>query len=58
MSASPQMTDLHGMWEALQPVYLRELPELAYREIPSGEAIQASMRRILVSVESKIEIEE
>ena len=47
LSASPLMTDLHGTWEALQPVYLRELPELAYREIPSVEAIEASMRTLL-----------
>jgi hypothetical protein len=44
---SPFVTDFHLIWETLQNVYLRELPDLAYREIPSTDEIEASMNSIL-----------
>lgn len=47
LTESPLMKDLHGTWLQLQPKYLQELPDLAYREIPSVEAIEASMARLL-----------
>lgn len=47
LSESPLLTNLPDIWHALQPTYLHELPELAYRDIPSSDAIEASMKTIL-----------
>lgn len=46
-SDSPLMSDFHSIWSALQDVYLRELPDLAYQEIASTKEIEASVREIL-----------
>lgn len=40
---SPLMTDFHSTWQRLQPSYMRELPDLAYREIPSVDSIEQSI---------------
>lgn len=47
ISDSPLISNLHDTWHALQPTYLRELPDLAYREIPSVDAIENSIKTIL-----------
>ncbi len=39
--------DLHNVWKDLQKVYLKELPDLAYREIPSTEEIEISVKSII-----------
>ena len=47
LSESPLITDLHAAWKQLQPTYLRELPDLAYREIPAVDEIEESMKVIV-----------
>lgn len=47
LSESPLISNLHNTWHALQSTYLRELPDLAYRSIPSTENIETSMKTIL-----------
>lgn len=47
---SPIVVDLHSVWSALSNVYYRELPDLAYKEIPSVADIEASMRELLTYV--------
>lgn len=44
---SPLITDLHTTWIQLQSTYLRELPDLAYREIPSVDDIEHSIQLLL-----------
>lgn len=44
---SPIITDLHSVWMALSNVYSRELPDLAYKEIPSIESIENSMEQLI-----------
>ena len=44
LSQSPLISDLHETWVRLQPTYLRELPDLAYRDIPSVDAIEQTMQ--------------
>lgn len=41
------ITQLHDTWQKLQPTYMKELPDLAYREIPSSEQIENSMHTLL-----------
>ena len=40
---SPIINELHNVWSALSSVYSRELPDLAYKEIPKVESIENSM---------------
>lgn len=47
---SPIVVDLHSVWSSLSNVYSRELPDLAYKEIPSVADIEASMRELLTYV--------
>ena len=47
LSESPLIADLHTTWILLQPTYIRELPDLAYREIPSVDKIEDSIKEIL-----------
>lgn len=47
LSESPLITNLHTTWLLLQPTYLRELPQLAYRDIPSADAIESSIQSIM-----------
>lgn len=47
ISDSPLITDLHAVWTTLQNVYLRELPDLAYREIPSIDQIERSVKETI-----------
>ncbi len=44
---SPIVKDLHSVWKALESVYLRELPDLAYQEIPSVYSIEDSIAELL-----------
>ena len=50
MGDSPLLTDFHEVWNKLQSLYLRELPELAYQEIPSAEEIEDSLITILSTI--------
>ena len=43
---SPVIKDLHSVWMALSGVYSRELPDLAYKEIPTIECIESSMEQL------------
>jgi hypothetical protein len=47
MMDSPLITNWHTTWQAIQNVYLRELPDLAYKKIPSVEEIEDSMEELL-----------
>ena len=47
---SPIVVDLHSVWASLSNVYSKELPDLAYKEIPSVYEIEASMRELLTYV--------
>lgn len=47
LSDSPLLTNLHDTWALLSPHYASELPDLAYREIPSVDAIENSIKHIL-----------
>ena len=47
MVDSPLLTDFHAVWNNLKSLYLRELPDLAYQEIPSAEEIEDSLITIL-----------
>lgn len=50
MGDSPLLTDFHEVWSNLSSLYLRELPELAYQEIPSAEEIEDSIIAILSNI--------
>ncbi len=39
-----------AVWNNLQSLYLRELPDLAYQEIPSTEEIEDSLITILSTI--------
>jgi hypothetical protein len=47
ISESPLLLDWPSMWSKLQDTYLRELPELAYKEIPTKEEIEESFSLIV-----------
>ena len=44
---SPLFSNLDTIWKQLQPTYLRELPDLAYREIPSADEIENCFQTLL-----------
>ena len=44
---SPLISDFHTVWLALQDVYLRDLPDLAYQKIASTQEIEYSVSEIL-----------
>jgi hypothetical protein len=50
MSDSPLLTEFHEVWKNLQALYLRELPDLSYQEIPSAEEIEDSLITILSAI--------
>lgn len=43
---SPLISSFDLIWEELQETYLKELPELAYQDIPSAEDVAASFREL------------
>lgn len=43
---SPIINNLHNIWSTLSNVYSRELPDLAYKEIPTIESIENSMKQL------------
>ena len=47
---SPLITNMHAIWKLLQPTYLRELPDLAYRNIPSVDEIESSIQTLLTYI--------
>ena len=44
---SPLLKDFHSVWNTLSKVYSRELPDLAYKEIPSSKLIEESIEQLL-----------
>lgn len=44
---SPLITNFHELWATLQNIYLRELPDLAYQEVPSAESIEQSVTELI-----------
>lgn len=50
LSDSSLVRDWHNTWHALQSTYLRELPDLSYRDIPSADEIEQSMCGLLTKV--------
>ena len=50
MNESPLLTDFHEVWNNLQSLYLRELPDLAYQEIPSAKEIEDSIITIFSTI--------
>ncbi len=50
MADSPLLSDFHEVWNNLKSLYLRELPDLAYQEIPSAEEIEDSLITILSTI--------
>ena len=50
MADSPLLTNFHEVWNNLESLYLRELPDLAYQEIPSAEEIENSLITILSTI--------
>ncbi len=44
---SPIINNLHNVWTALSNVYAKELPTLAYKEIPTIEDIENSMKQLI-----------
>ena len=47
LNQSPLIVDLHATWQLLQPTYLNELPDLAYRDIPSVDAVEEGISSLL-----------
>ena len=47
LSESPLITDIHDTWQLLQQTYLRELPDLSYRDIPSVDEIENSIQTLM-----------
>jgi predicted nucleotidyltransferase component of viral defense system len=47
LNQSPLIVDLHATWQLLQPTYINELPDLAYRDIPSVDAVEDSIATLL-----------
>lgn len=43
---SPLLNDFHHVWSQLQPLYMKELPNLAYRQVPAPKDIEASVTSI------------
>lgn len=53
MNDSPLLTDFHEVWNNLKSQYLRELPDLAYQEIPTAEEIEDGLITILSTIEQQ-----
>lgn len=47
VSESPLLIDFAATWKSLETTYLSELPELAYKEIPTPSQIKESTQQIL-----------
>ena len=47
LNQSPLIVDLHSTWQKLQPTYLSELPDLAYRDIPAVDSVEKSVTTLL-----------
>lgn len=44
---APLLTDLPNVWSELQGVYMKELPELAYRAVPAPLHIEESIQELM-----------
>lgn len=47
ITESPLINDFQNVWKRLQSTYLRELPELSYKEIPSADDIVGVITEII-----------
>lgn len=47
LADSPLITSFENVWAELSETYSRELPELAYRTIPSSDELTSSIRELL-----------
>lgn len=47
LEESPLLISINEVWKKLEPIYLKELDELAYGEIPTSAQILDSIRTIL-----------
>lgn len=54
LSDSPLLTNLEDVWKKLETTYLKELPGLAYHEIPSSTQILASTKSILANIHNLV----
>lgn len=52
LGESPLFTSLDDVWRKLEPTYLKELPGLAYQQIPSSSSIIESVSTILKHIQS------
>ena len=43
---SPLLTNFDGLWKELKETYLRELPAIAFSDIPSESDVAESFRRV------------
>ena len=50
ISASPLFVDVHSVWQKLQPVYMRELPQLAYKSVPTPEYVEHTMEKLIARI--------
>ena len=55
ISASPLFVDVHSVWQKLQPVYMRELPQLAYKSVPTPEYVEHTMEKLLARISEIVE---
>ena len=55
LNQSPLIVNLHSTWQKLQPTYLSELPDLAYRDIPAVDAVEESITTLLSLVVTNYE---
>ncbi len=47
MKQSPMLYDFSYLWKQLKSTYIRELPELSYKEIPSAVDVEKTMKNIV-----------
>ncbi len=47
LEESPLMTDFNQLWSMLESTYLKELPELAYQDVPEPSVIAESVEKVL-----------
>lgn len=50
LDESPLFSALENVWSKLEPVYMKELPELAYNKIPDSTQILESIHAILMYI--------
>lgn len=48
ISDSPLITDFHTVWKGLHNIYNKEMPDLAYRSVPSVDEVATSILNLLI----------